>query len=402
MIKHMRHIILLHFLSLCCILTGCNSEIINDNEINVPIPHGGYIHFGYDDNVSRASNLVETMTEKNFNVIAFKYQGSTTWDNYKTTGKPTSGVTEFPFPTEVTYADNMWSYDASSTTENQTQLVPWSSTSKYAFFAYYPQSLTQTTDENTANTPGVSYSIDPSNTNPQALSDVMRASEKDVENTGNGVVNFTFKHCLSCITFEARNFDEVESTATDQEKEEKKQYIKGLNVYLTSKMYRQLSIPLDVDIVATPSGIQDGNLHYVITTNDDAGKTEIPALVKGNQIEVIDVAKGNNVFIIPQNPEGLDGIEDNADDMGDLEGYVEFYCKDKNGNDAFRTGDIRRDTGDKDSTPYRSELAFSSDKTFEAGRRYSLVINFTSNAQISIAIIESGDWTDANQDITFE
>lgn len=44
---------------------------------------------------------------------------------------------------------------------------------------------------------------------------------------------------------------------------------------------------------------------------------------------------------------------------------------------------------------------FSSNKKFEAGKKYAFVLNFANDA-VTIAIIESGEWVEDRQSIIFE
>ena len=373
-ISYIQHIILLSLLIVICACSGDDS----DNGIEIKVPTAGYIHFGTESKTTRASNIVEDMTGKDFDVIAFQYSYSSDWNTFKATGTPASS--KFPFPTHVTHSTNsLWTYDASSTNNGQA-LVEWDNASKYAFFAYYPQSGTgsciQTaTTRNTAGTPAITYTV-PSSTDPSALKDVMIASMMDVTNNSDGTVYFFFRHCLSCITIEARNLDEVENS----DDHSKDQTISDLKLYITSDLWGSLTIPLDYTIEQTPGNKTSTTKEYSIFGSSTT--VNVPALVKGNSLQTVPVSGDNNIFIIPQT----------AAKNGHLKGYLSFT--DKNAEKKIGKENVTGYT-------YDSNLVFDANRDFEAGHKYSLIINFA-NGQISIAIIDTNDWTDVNQTITFE
>lgn len=359
-------------------------------EPNVPVEWNGYIHFGAGDMdktaITRATNLVESfedanVTDKNFGVIAFQYTSD--WNTFKATGKPESS--KFPCPTIVTYdkTNKYWTYDASDRNDGY-NLVNWDNSSKYTFFAYYPSSWGELSVPletiTTAGVPKVTYTM-PSTTDPAQLRDVMIASVKDAQNNSDGTVYFHFRHCLSCLTIDARNLDKVEETgAADQT-------ISNLTLNLTSNLYSTLSIPLDNTIDPTPSGTKVGaNFTYSNTTT----AITVPLIANEgadkDKIKVVSISQDNNVFLIPQKANGTNGH---------LQGYITFTDKDG----RIQTGDASKDK--VSGYNYDMSLQFDSDKDFEAGRKYTLIINFA-NGKISVAIIESGDWEDVMIDHTFE
>ena len=369
--SYIQHIALLWLLIAIC---ACSGDDI-DNGIEVEIPKADYIHFGVESRPTRASNIVEDMEGKNFSVIAFQYASD--WNTFKAIGTPASS--KFPFPTAVNYVNNLWTYDASST-NGGTPLVDWDNSSKYAFFAYYPQSgssscVQPTTTRTTAGTPSITYTV-PSGTDPSVLKDVMIASIKDVTNNSDGTVYFEFRHCLSCIVIEARNLDEVED-ASDHTKD---QTISDLKLYITSPLYGSLTIPLDYTIEQTPGNKTNTTKEYSIFGSSTT--VNVPALVKGNSLQTVPVSGDNNIFIIPQT----------IDQNGHMKGYLSFTDKDNT-----------KKIGKENVTGYTydPDLEFDANRDFEIGHKYSLIINFA-NGQISIAIIDTNDWTDVDQTITFE
>lgn len=347
-----------------------------------------YIQFGADS-YTKVNRLIEDMAGHDFGVFAFRYNSD--WNTYKSTGKPVS-TSEFKAPTKVAYdeASRSWKYDGI----NDQSIQPWIAGNRYSFFAYHPFGWNKITpsDERNIGSPVITYTVPyeaGKETNTDDLRDVMRSSSKDLTSS-TGVVNFHFTHCLSCLTVEAHNYDKV----TDSSDESKDKSISDLKIYFTSKMYTTLTIPLDEDLTPTPGEIsKDGDI-FIFNIVGESTTINVPAMVvpeggKGS-LETVDISRDNNILIIPQRPEGPDGLmETTSDNMGPLTGYISFT-----GKDGFKTGNPN--VADSEES-----LRFTSSKYFEAGKKLALVINFTDDS-VNISIIEPGDWTDKNQEITFE
>lgn len=367
-------------------LVSCSKEDIADDDIIKDIPFNGYIQFGEEAQTRASSeNALEDLTGQDFGVIAFKY--SSDWNTYKATGTPTR---DFLFPTLVYYKNTSWTYDKSNNNKpaNPTQ-VEWDNASRYSFFAYYPYSgpgscITTVTNQNTAGVPSIKYTTpfgpDLKQIDPSDLKDVMIASVKDAKNNADGTIYFNFKHCLSCLTVEARNLDEKKADDSSD------QTITNLSLTITSPIYNTLTIPLDytLDPTAGISDLKSGNKTYIISGNNPINVPPI-SVTEGDpqkgKIQVVSVSGNNNVFIIPQKA--------NDANTGHLRGYVTFTAK-----DGVKTGE-------QGKAGYDKSLEFDSDKDFAAGRKYSLIVNFA-NGMISVAIVESGDWTDKDIIHSFE
>ena len=366
-------------LSVCMgILCSCNGDNIINGEQVVDVPFNGYIHFGSEGTSTRATqgNALEDLTGQDFGVIAFQY--SSDWNTFKATGTPASS--QFAFPTKVYYQNDSWTYDKTNRVNpNPPVLVEWDNASKYTFFAYYPYSgpgscIYTATTQSTAGVPSIMYTV-PSWTTPSLLKDVMIASVKDTKNNSDGTVYFNFKHCLSCLTVDARNLDKDTDDSPYQS-------IRNLSLTITSNLYSELTIPLDYTLLPTPGQKQTGNKTYAVSGSDAISVPPISTTGPDkDKIKVVSVSGDNNVFIIPQKANG---------ENGHLEGYITFT--DINGTTK---------SGQASHANYDENLKFDSDKDFEAGRKYSIIVNFA-NGMISVAIIESGDWTDQNIVHTFE
>ncbi len=346
----------------------------------------GYISFSCG--TPAKSNLVEAMDGLDFDVIAFKYSKTSDWSVFRSTGKPENGSETFRFPTLIHYDGGMWKYDKTRTDNTfvDPDPVAWASDSKYAFFAVYPKAgeggIVMKTDANTANVPWATYTCPTPGgdgfTDVSSMRDVMHASVKDVTSSvQSGTVRLQFNHVLSCLTVEARNFDDKSEGGQDET-------IKNLKVYFTTPTFDGMDFSLeqpDPLVSLYPSIDTDGftksRRKFVIQ-----GPTEtktVPAK-DGKTVLPVTINEDKNIFFVPQEFDKTDKIE----------GYISFIDKDGN----TKTGLV----GDPN---YDSSLSFSSEKSLEPGKRYSLMINFT-NGVISIAIIQNDEWIDVNQEIIFQ
>lgn len=305
----------------------------------------GYVFFGAD--IATKTPIITSMNGRNFGVVAFKY--SSDWATFKATGTPASSG--FACPTTV-------SCNASTGVCTYSPVKQWEDGQYYSFFAYYPvgnSSVVLGSTTTTAGAPVLTYTV-PSWTDPSALQDVMTASAIDTDNSGDGVVPFTFRHRLCCLDVEARNLNENPET------------IKNLKLNITSSVYTSVSVPVDGSAL-TPSGNKTGGIAYQVVADSEAAKVTIPVMTGGMSSATTNVSGDNNIILIPQT----------VAVKGHLEGSISFT--------------------DKNGTSKSQE--FDSDKDFEAGKKYTFIITFA-NETITIAVIESGEWIDSDQDIIFE
>ncbi len=360
-----------------------------------------YIWFGAD--VSTKTPIIETMRGRSFDVVAFKYSKDTDWTTFKATGTPASSATSgsgadlvkgFAFPTHVNCASNgVCSYDYNNTASAGPSV--WQGGKKYSFFAFYPQAGSSVSGEggvslsstaSTASAPVISYSV-PSWTNPDLLPDVMTSAATDLENKGDGTVAFMFKHKLCMLCVEARNLDETPIQ------------IRNLTLELTSKVYTSISIPLDGS-ACTPSGSKTGGIAYVLRSGESDIVT-VETFGANDSAENTLISGNKNVMFIPMDPDGPDGnAETSADNMPYLTGNICLQYRENKGGDSW--SEWRTITTDDDGGNYLHDgEEFEAARKFEAGKRYSFVVTFA-NGAITIAVIESGEWTNYDQYIEFE
>ena len=364
-------IIVLAVMSVC----SCGKNLQGGDDV-VPVEWQGYVYFGAD--VMTKTPIYKDLNGQHYGVIAFKYDYD--WNTFKAVGKPSSAAGNgtdpgFIFPTEVTcQSSGLCTY----TSENGSTPVEWEQGKVYSFFAYFPYSAATSgngvilnSNAESAGVPSIKYTT-PSWSDPSSLSDVMTAAAIDEVNSGDGTVGFTFKHRLCCLNVEARNFNNSAET------------VKNLKINITSEMFESAVIPLDPDIDIVQSGSHTG-ASYQIIPDSDASKVTVP-VYDGISSSTTNLSGDNNIILIPQNVENIMG-----DTNGDGVDEIILPGKGKLAGDISFT--------DKNGNPQSQE--FESDKNFEPGKKYTFVITFA-NGSISIAIIESGEWTDVNQDIIFE
>ena len=352
-------------LSLAALLvSSCNRQGRDDSGIVIPVDWNGYVYFGSD--VSTRTPIITSMAGKTFGVVTFKYTSD--WNTFKATGTPESsgqssvpaGKYGFPCPTVVACDGTaLCSYDASSTAGG-TQLVEWENGYRYSFFAYYPlasstMGVAMNSTASTVGTPTLTYTV-PSWSDPSLLPDIMTASVIDATNNADGTVGLNFRHRLCCIDVQARNLNNYEES------------VKNLVLSITSNVYTSVTVPMDASAALVQSGTKDDGIAYQIIADDESSKVTIP-VITGSSSSAVNLSGDNNIIFIPQT----------IADKGRLQGRISFT------NNAGES---------------KSQV-FSSDKDFEAGKKYSFIITFADES-ISIAIIESGDWLDNDQDILFE
>ncbi len=331
-------------LSLC----ACGRQEPNVETCTVPTE--SYILF--NSGISTKTPIISDMRGLSFGVIGYKYTG--TWASNVIMAKP--------FVDDETTGDGLYKREVACAANGVCSYSPvkqWESGQSYTFFAYYPYNYSglTTSSDSYEGVPYIDYSL-PASTAPADLQDVMYAkSEEDLNGNGSGTVSLTFHHALFCLNIQGRNVNE------DDEK------IRNVKIKFDQLDYSTMHIRLD--------GTKDGDIPMyagtVITNREyvvsDATAITIPPLTTANSEPTL-LSGNNNLVLIPQ--DGLSGTI--TVDYYDTENSAWVNAK---GN------------------------SFTSDRKFEAGKKYSMMLNFAGDA-ITIAIIESGEWIDKPVDILFE
>lgn len=241
----------------------------------------------------------------------------------------------------VTWNGSLHTYD---------QLKEWEEGMKYTFFAHQPTGL-ELSPNTTYGTPYLTYTLP---TDVASMVDIMTASVFDTDNTLGNTVGLTFKHRLTALGIQIRNLKE-DPIELDK-----------LNISFTenSLKYNKATIPLDASMEMTRTASDDGVYQGPYSFISSGTITTIPALET--------VSLDNAMIFIPQ--EGT-----STKDF--LQGNITYSYSDSNSDEDPQTFNVGRD--------------------MKAGRKYYLQMTFSADA-ITIAIIESGEWTDKDVDIEFE
>lgn len=223
----------------------------------------------------------------------------------------------------------------------------WDLVSHHTFFAYYPINMNgvEISGANQMDTPFVNYTLPltaDGTVNPDNLMDIMTASSID-QTVRNGNVKLQFHHRLCCIDVVARNYNEDAQTISD------------LLVTINGIQYTNVKIPMhkgDTKFSPDPSGTAPGSIKFAILSDG----------VSVTKNEVKSISSDKNIMLVPQTES--------------LSGMVTFK---KNGESVTES--------------------FSSDFTFEEGKKYSIIISFTGD-DVVVLMVQAGLWDD--EEVTYE
>lgn len=223
----------------------------------------------------------------------------------------------------------------------------WDLVSHHTFFAYYPINMNgvEISGANQMDTPFVNYTLPltaDGTVNPDNLMDIMTASSID-QTVRNGNVKLQFHHRLCCIDVVARNYNEDAQTISD------------LLVTINGIQYTNVQIPMhkgDTKFSPNPSGTAPESVKFAILSDE----------VSVTKNEVKSISSDKNIMLVPQTES--------------LSGMVTFK---RNGESVTES--------------------FSSDFTFEEGKKYSIIISFTGD-DVVVLMVQAGLWDD--EEVTYE
>lgn len=236
---------IIYFITAALVLvTGCHkSETVPSQE-----QYDRYIFFsqGIDTKASLINSAAD-MAGKEFAVIGFEYDKSSTWSAEKSNAVPNvfyNDAGTATIPVETLTCDNEGT-NASTIAAEYSPLQGWSNTKKYSFFAYYPNSVSNNyvslvNLNGTTYTPGapsIKYTMNPAALK-ASMVDLMTASpHKDLDGSDSDKtsqdVTFNFSHRLSCLGLKVKN-----SSGGDIE-------ISNVTFILSGIRYTDITIPLD-------------------------------------------------------------------------------------------------------------------------------------------------------------
>lgn len=366
-------------------LTGCEQKILFDDEKNEHIyqlPENGYIFFNSAiSNNTRGSLITTPYLQQDFGVIGYQWDYTDVNANWEAQEqiKPNLFANT---PQQVTYANNIHSY---------TPIKEWETGKRYAFFAYYPNSI-EVSGADVEHTPYLTYTLP---TNPEYMIDIMTASaiDMDYSSSQGGIVNLAFKHRLSAIDVQMLNLNDPYLTDGNR----LPVYIKvtDMNIefnnlrYNKAKLYIDNTTPGHSDEFTT-----DGTEERKEYTLFDELTEHIPPVETGANVTY--VTSGNPLIVIPQK-EFLNGT---------LSFNYQYLIKNADGTFSNKTFELKTN----DEGGYKGEgengyieriITFNISRDLLPGRRYTLLLTFTRNAT-TIDILKDGDWDDHRSEITFE
>ena len=334
---------------------------------DIHAPWGGYITFSTGIETKTPINV--NMRGKNFGVLAYSY------DSNWATARPVSTPDLFYNQTVGCDNNGICTYDADPSADG-TQVKEWNLAKTYSFFAYYPTTADNSgisiSGSSATDMPKVTYTYPfgtpDANDNANitvpgndALVDLMTAAATDQTGKGSGIVRFNFEHRLFCFEILANNYND--DTTID---------ISNLKLKLTGLAYDSMTVPMmasdsKTDVTKTSTGLP-ASVTYTIS---DAGKTAtIPSF-----------KNGGTSYSLSKNCSSTQ------------DGYIMLIPQDTEISGEF--------TWDHMPTGSGVMTTFTTNLDFQAGKKYSIIINFAGDA-ITIAIIEAGTWASNEVNIEFE
>ena len=384
------HIILM--LMFVAALTGCEQKILFDDDTNEHIyqlPENGYIFFNSAiSNNTRGSLITTPYLQQDFGVIGYQWDYTDVNANWEAQEQIKPNLFD-KTPQQVTYANNIHSY---------TPIKEWETGKRYAFFAYYPNSI-EVSGADVEHTPYLTYTLP---TNPEDMIDIMTASaiDMDYSSSQGGIVNLAFKHRLSAIDVQMLNLNDPYLTDGNR----LPVYIKitDMNIEFNNLRYNKAKLYID----NTTPGHSDEFTTEGPVEQDYALFTELtePISPVETGANVTYITSGNPLIVIPQ----LADFESTDNTINQfLNGKLEFnfqYVIKEGENYTSVTESLKtNDEKDYDETydHIRRSIPFNMQRDLTSGKRYTILLTFTRNAT-TIDILKDGDWDDHRSEITFE
>lgn len=343
------------------VVTSCQQ----DETVEPPLdPTEDYIFFNTE--VASRGELVTEMIGRNFGVMGYEYTGD--WNTVKVQAKPNL------------FNAQTIEWNDTSGVHQYKPLKVWKPGYKYTFFGYYPTTGIELSGSEVEGVPYLTYTLPDT---PADMKDVMTASLYDTDNSASNSVGLTFQHRLVAMNVQARNFNTPYNGNPV--------YIKltDVSITYTNLKYDKVTLPMDASLPVARTEATNQTKAYTILQNGNLLIS--PTDTSTGETTSVEVSAGQTppttLILIPQ--EGTDESDDY------LKGNVTFTFDyvDANGN-KITIADVAEQPGIR-------TLPFDLGKSIVAGRKYALLMNF-SRTSVTIAIVESGEWTDKDIDIEFE
>ena len=310
-----------------------------------------YIFFGHQVE-SKASLINGEKGVTSFGVVGFKYDNTTSWDEYKTKTECTPNVffDEYNSPVDVETLNCTNGNESPS----YTPLQGWSNTRKYTFFAFYPIG-NENVDIVSANgskykggVPAIKYSLDEKDLQgsmvdvmvSEPFEDLYYNSSED-NNLQGSEVKLKFNHILSALGV---NFTkEKENTIK----------INGVRMTISGIQYQTYIYPLD-GAAAAPVGPAMDEESFALSIPE--GGVEVSSEGAGTEI-------ADKLIFIPQSQKATISLTIN-------------YTRSAGG------------------LSFDDEKSFTAIKTaFEAGKKHLIQLKFTDSKVEVKSDVTSGAWT---------
>lgn len=332
------------------LFAACKKSISTGGQEN----YEHYIFFGHQVE-SKASLINEIGDVKSFGVVGFKYDNTTSWDEYKTKTECTPNVffDEYNSPVDV---------ETLNCTKNgstsYTPLQGWSNTKKYTFFAFYPignenVDIVSANDgsEYKGGVPAIKYSLNTEHLQGSMVDVMVSEPCKDLyynsaqdNNIQGSEVKLQFNHILSALGV---NFTKKTKNTIK---------INGVSMTISGIQYQTYIYPLyPLDGAAAPGGPAMDEKSFALSIPD--GGVEVSSESTGTEI-------ADKLIFIPQSKDATISL----------------------------TINYTRSAG---SESFTDEKSFTAIKTaFGAGKKHLIQLKFTDSTVEVKSDVTSGVWTD--------
>ena len=363
----MKQLSLFYMVVLMCFTMACTHQEFEEEVVK---PTDGYIYFNTE--VNSRGTLVTELSEKSFGVFGYNYSNEVDWNTVKVQAKP-----NVFYKKEITWNGAFHEYKSP---------VAWSPNHLYTFMGYYPygnSNLVPSEDQYEGD-PYLTYTM-PTDNKVANMVDVMTASIYNTDNSQSKQVGIRYKHRLVAMDVQARNFNEKEG--------EEFVYIKVTFLkmkfenlkYNSAKLMMDASLNADIFYEPTsqwkPVYTLVNNPIIVPPSRGVSGDVE-PTYLTGTEANT-------TLIFLPQSAE-----EGESFLKGEVTYSYEFV--DVNGNPIT----VKINNEDVASVNNQT-ISFDTGKNMVAGRKYIFQMTF-SRSTITIAVVESDEWTDHNVNIDFE
>lgn len=332
------------------LLAACKKSISTGSQEN--FEH--YIFFGHQVE-SKASLINGKDDVQSFGVVGFKYDNTTSWDEYKTKTECAPNV----FFDENNSPVDVETLNCTKGSPSYTPLQGWSNTKKYTFFAFYPignenVDIVSANDgsEYKGGVPAIKYSLDAEDLQGSMVDVMVSVHCKDLDyynsgqdnNIQGGEVKLKFNHILSALGV---NFTkETENTIK----------INGVSMTISGIQHQTYIYSLD-GVAATPGGsTMEGSFALSIPEGGEEVSSE------GTGTEIAD-----KLIFIPQSQKATISLTINYTRSA---GGVQF-------------SDVKSFTGITTA--------------FQAGKKHLIQLKFTDSTVEVKSDVTSGAWTDVEE-----